>query len=163
MSSILNVKQYTTDYFSGDGETTVFTLEHTPVTVKSVRYEASDLESTEYSIDKTNRTITFVNAPAEGENTIEVNYSYYSELPMLKGRNGKSPYQVAKENGYNKTEAEFNTELASLSQYLRLDGGTIEGDLKIKRLVLSSDNFGEALPSVEDSVDGQLFFLEIKE
>ena len=53
-------------------------------------------------------------------------------LGRVKGSDGKSPYQVATENGYTGTEAEFNAALASMENapFLSLSGGIMSGDLQ---------------------------------
>lgn len=62
------------------------------------------------------------------------------DLGRVKGTDGKSPYQVATENGYTGTEEEFNAALASMQNapFLPLsigqDGATVDigGDLTLQ-------------------------------
>lgn len=55
-------------------------------------------------------------------------------LGYVRGRDGKSPYEAAVEEGYTGTEEEFNAALAGMQDapFLPLSGGTMTGDLKIE-------------------------------
>lgn len=52
------------------------------------------------------------------------------------GNDGKSPYQVAVEQGYTGTEAEFYDALVSLKDapFLPLSGGTVQGNIKVPEI-----------------------------
>lgn len=54
-------------------------------------------------------------------------------LGYVRGRDGKSPYEAAVEEGYTGTEAEFYAALVSLQDapFLPLSGGTINGNLHL--------------------------------
>lgn len=54
-------------------------------------------------------------------------------LGYVRGRDGKSPYEAAVEEGYTGTEAEFYAALVSLQNapFLPLSGGTITGNLQV--------------------------------
>lgn len=54
-------------------------------------------------------------------------------LGYVRGRDGKSPYEAAVEEGYTGTEAEFYAALVSLQNapFLPLSGGTITGPLNM--------------------------------
>ena len=55
-------------------------------------------------------------------------------LGYVRGRDGKSPYDAAKEQGYTGTEEEFNTALAGMQSapFLPLAGGMMDGSIQVK-------------------------------
>ncbi len=73
--------------FSGDGTTTVFTLNEAPIDIKVehplgtiLTGYVADTGSGDYQIDRENMKITFDTAPVSGTNNIKMKYSY--EVPI---------------------------------------------------------------------------------
>ena len=66
----------TTDLFNGDGATTAFVLTTSPVrNVRKVEISAVDKSlGTDYNVDYSTKTVTFVTAPPSGVNNIDIQY-----------------------------------------------------------------------------------------
>lgn len=63
-------------------------------------------------------------------------------LGYVRGRDGKSPYEAAVDQGYTGTEAEFNAALVSLKDgpFLPLSGGTLSGNLRTNAEIIVGCN-----------------------
>jgi len=115
MSSILSIKQTTTEYFTAKGRLgESFTLAHNPIYIKECKTDNHKITCT---YNKNSKEVTSDNIVLAPGSIVTITYVYYSELPMIRGRQGKSAYQAARENGYNKTEAEFNATLGKMDSY----------------------------------------------
>jgi len=130
MSSVINIRQTIDEYVSGTGKDTLM-LAHNPLAIREVSVNGVMLEETDYSFE--GNLIKFTNnVPEIGENNVRVKYVYYNELPMLRGKEGKSAYQVAKENGYSRTELEFNTTLGNIVNIItKMDAVITKDDVLI--------------------------------
>ena len=66
-------------------------------------------------------------------------------LGYVRGRDGKSPYEAAVEEGYTGTEAEFYAALVSLKNapFLPLSGGTMNGNLHLADATILFSSPGE--------------------
>lgn len=72
------------------------------------------------------------------------------------GKDGKGPYEIAVEQGYTGSEAEFYAALVSLKDapFLPLSGGTMEGDIKIPEVYGISTITGDNKESIRISENG---------
>lgn len=74
-----NRQTNTSQNFSGDDNTKIFTLTNTPVSIKTVTVGGvTQTPYLHYDIDLDNKKIRFVTAPGTGTNNITVNYYYGS-------------------------------------------------------------------------------------
>lgn len=85
MSSILNIRCPKTETFTANGNTV--TLAEVPASIKSVK--VNEIENTNYTVDE--NIITFGSTPASGI-SIVVDYSYFSGIPVLNGKDGVTPH-----------------------------------------------------------------------
>lgn len=96
------------DTFSGDASTKTFTLtsipEHLEVEISGVRKTMGVLDgksSYDYTVDKTNKTITFVTAPASASNNIVANYAIYVPVTVQrKDEDSISTYGLVEDTYY---------------------------------------------------------------
>jgi len=71
---------FKTETFTGDGTTTVFTLQYPIYNTTTVKVDGSEVNVLSYTVDKYAKTITF-NTPPVSNSNIEVNYDY--TIPLL--------------------------------------------------------------------------------
>ncbi len=75
-----NLQYNTVDTFSGNNNTTVFTLANNPVVVKVLVGGVEKTPEEDYDFDTMARTVTFGTAPATGSNNISVEYNFEKPL-----------------------------------------------------------------------------------
>jgi len=86
MSSILNIKQTTTEYLTGKG-TKEIELFYVPVVINEVYVDSTKLDKSAYSITKNSKIVTFTDT-ITSTSSVEIKYDYYSSLPMIRGKEG---------------------------------------------------------------------------
>ena len=74
-----NLRYHTIQTFTGDGTTTVFTLNDGSVSTRVISASSEQSPEIDYDVDSTGKTITFTTAPANGV-SITVDYEY--ERPL---------------------------------------------------------------------------------
>ena len=74
-----NLRYHTIQTFTGDGSTTVFTLNDGSVSTRVLSASSEQSPEIDYDVDSTGKTITFTTAPANGV-SISVDYEY--ERPL---------------------------------------------------------------------------------
>jgi len=150
MPSVINIRQTITEYFSGDSASTNFTITHLPLAIQKITVDDNLLDESTYSLS--DKVVKIKSAPARGNKNIAITYTYYSELPFIKGKDGKSVYEVAKENGYTGSEIDLYEALGDLDKFLPFTGnepGLVpSGSNSNKALFLSGDGVWRT-PSVD--------------
>jgi len=151
MSSILNIKQTTTQYLAGKG-TTEIELFYVPVALIEVRVDDVLMDSSAYSITKNSKIVTFTSEIAS-TSSVEIKYDYYSELPMLRGKKGdvgKTPeLSIGEVTTLGKGESASATITGSIDQPVlnlgipKADGSVVANDPNSDGNIVFTDYFPE--------------------
>jgi len=109
------------DSFTANGNNSTFALNN-PVN-KILNVTVNGYATTAYSIS--GDSLTFTAPPGVGS-AIVITYEGWTAIPTVKGKDGKSAYQAAKEGGLagNVTEASFNASLAQIGSHQTIINAT---------------------------------------
>jgi len=132
MADMIQIKNITSQVFTGTGEGSICTLDITPNKIKTVTIDG--IETKSYTF---NENVVTVDAVADS--IIEVTYDYWMAVPTIKGDAGESAHDAALKGGWIGTEEEFYSAVANIAN--KQENITATGMLK-------GNGFGEVVKAI---------------